>query len=219
MFILSYVLVGCYFVMLWPFMYSKLRLDEDNEIRSISAMICQLKPLGHFVMSLGNLILFEVMSLEHKEIAWAYWVALQLVLCFDVDEYKQLHFLFLLLYIVMLMLFWGLVTTQHDLWVWTLPLWISTGLFTMVWFFNMMLEWWMTQKNTRYNIRGGVGKMWVNLLEAKDLNPKPKPERWKYHSLQSTVEIIWVGMVVLATWRYEYILRKDLDIKSDSYSI
>lgn len=211
MFLLSYPLLGCYGLMLWPFWYRSLRLDENNEIRSISAMICQLKPLGHFVMSLANLLVFEVMSLEHKEVAWAYWVALQLVLCFDIDENQSLHFLFLLVYIVMLMLFWGLVARQYDLWVWLLPLWIATGLFTSVWFFNMLLAWYKARPVKKQGIAFKF-----------DMIPGERriaPERWKYESLQSVTEILWVGTVALATWRYEYVLRSEHGIKSDAYTI
>lgn len=208
MFLLSYVLIGSYFVMLWPYGFKSLRLNENGEIRSISAMICQLRPVGHFLMSLMNLIVFEIISLEHKEVAWAYWCALQLVLCFDMDENQKLHLLFLLVYIAMLLLFWGFVTANHDIVNWVIPMWVLTGLFTTIWFFNMLLAWYHARRKP---------PAWRDLLGSA--KQPLQPERWKYESLQSVVEILWVGSVGIATWRYEYILRSDLGVKSDSYSI
>lgn len=207
-FILSYVLAGAYGIVLFPFLFKRYRLDPDtDEIRSISAMICQFRPLGHFVMSLGNLMLFEIMTLEYKSVAWAYWVALQLVLSFDIDEYKFWHFLFLLVYIAMLLLFWGQVCQDHGMWVQASGLWVTTGLFSLTWLANMLIVQYKLTYRPRRQYMSGLLKP----LEPED------PERWKYHSLQSTFEILWVMAVIATTGVYEYDLKVNHNISSDAY--
>jgi len=215
MFILSWVLIGSYALLLLPYLWRRYRLDEHGEIRSISAMICQFRPLGHFVMSLGNLMLFEIMTLEHKEVAWVYWCALQLVLSFDIDEHKNWHFFWLLVYIVMLLLFWGQVCMQHDMWVEVAATWVLTGLFALVWFFNLLYAYYMSSRQRAPGKAVRRGNWDVSPLLGH--NKAAAQERWKYHSLQSTVEILWAASVVASNTVYEYYCRTKWDIKSDSY--
>jgi len=215
MFILSWVLIGAYSVVLLPYLWSRYRLDEHNEIRSISAMICQFRPLGHFFMSLGNLMLFEIMTLEHKEVAWVYWCALQLVLCFDIDEHKNWHFFWLFIYISMLLLFWGQVCMQHDMWVEVAPTWVLTIMFAFVWFFNLLYAYYKSKQPKGAALRYGRWDLTPLIKEEKPASEAA--ERWKYHSLQSTVEILWAASVVASTAVYEYYCRTRWNVQSDSY--
>ena len=93
-----------------------------------------IQAAGPFPLSLGNLVLFEIMVLEFKEVAWVFWVFLQGVAAFDVDTHKRWHFVCLFFYIVLLLIFWGLVCHRHSLWLEASSLWIMTGLFSLTWF-------------------------------------------------------------------------------------
>jgi len=208
-FILSYVLAGAYSIILFPFLFREYRVNPENgNIRSISSMICQFRPLGHFFMSLGNLMLFEIMTLEYKDVAWAYWAALQLVLCFDIDQYKLWHFVFLLTYIFLLLYFWGNVCQRHEYWVKASGLWIMTGLFSLTWLVNMVDERYRKTKPKP------TSKMFVSLLvDAKPVDD----DEWRFGSLQSIFEILWVMSVIATTAVYEYDMKTQFNITSDSY--
>lgn len=134
---LSWVLVTLAIIMFIPYLFREFRCNRHGCVRSVSGMIVRFRPLGHFTMSLANLIVFEIFLIEHKEVAWLYWVALQLVLSFDIDEYPVLHFTFLLCYIAMLTAFWAIVCVRHNFWEETAVLWASTGAFSLVWLLNM----------------------------------------------------------------------------------
>jgi hypothetical protein len=206
MFLLSIVLCATYGIVLLPYGWKKYRI-KDGHIISLSGMICHYKPLGHFFMSFGNLIMFEIMTLEHKEVAWVYWCALQLVLCFDIDEYEQWHFFWLLIYIAMLCLFWGFVCVQHDFWIQASGLWALTGLFCLVWLYNMVVTA-LTPKEQRY-------------IDVPIIEGKPKTKRvgwWPRNSEQSLVELAWVAALLVTTTLYEKMLR-DKGLTSDSYGI
>ena len=212
MFLLSYVLCCSYAIVLLPYLWREYRLNEYEEIRSISSMICQFRPLGHFFLSLGNLLMFEIMTLEHKEIAWVYWCALQLVLCFDIDRHTDWHFFWLLVYIAMLSAFWGVVCTQHNFWLTASGMWGATAAFSLVWFYNMMIGWY------GFNVRSKTGFKMPNLVDYNH-GVITKEERWPYASVQSTVEILWVASVLVTTFFYEKMLREEKGLKSDAYGI
>lgn len=210
-FILSYVLAGSYFIILFPFLFKEYRVNtETGNIRSISSMICQFRPLGHFFMSLGNLMLFEIMTLEYKDVAWAYWAALQLVLCFDIDQYKLWHFVFLLVYIFLLLYFWGNVCQHHDYWVKASGLWVMTGLFSLTWLINMVDQ---QYRKTRPK---PSSKMFASLLVESPPQSMDDNE-WRFGSLQSVFEILWVMSVIATTAVYEYDMKTKYNITSDSY--
>ena len=208
-FILSYVLAGAYFLLLFPFLFKEYRINpETGHVRSISAMICQFRPLGHFFMSLGNLMLFEIITLEYKNIAWAYWASLQLVLCFDIDQYKLWHFVFLLTYIFLLLFFWGNVCQQHNFWVQASGMWIMTGLFSLTWLLNMVEQ--------QYRKAPPKSKLFSSMLVDTPKRPID-PDEWRFESLQSIFEILWVMSVIATTAVYEYDLKTKYNITSDSY--
>jgi hypothetical protein len=210
-FILSYVLAGVYFVMLFPFLFKEYRVNpETGHIRSISAMICQFRPLGHFVMSLGNLMLFEIITLEYKNVAWAYWASLQLVLCFDIDQYRLWHFVFLLTYIFLLLFFWGNVCQQHNFWVKASGMWVMTGLFSLTWLFNMV------DQQYRKTKPKPSSKMFESLLVDAAKQHIDENE-WRFENLQSVFEILWAMSVLATTAVYEYELKTQFNITSDSY--
>lgn len=210
-FILSYVLAGAYVVILFPFLFKEYRVNEETgNIRSISSMICQFRPLGHFFMSLGNLMLFEIMTLEYKDVAWAYWAALQLVLCFDIDQYKLWHFVFLLVYIFLLLYFWGNVCQHHDFWVKASGMWVMTGLFTLTWLVNMV------DQQYRKNKPKPSSKMFASLL-VESQPAHMDDNEWRFGSLQSIFEILWVMSVIATTAVYEYDMKTKYNMTSDSY--
>jgi hypothetical protein len=207
MFLLSYVLCGTYAIVLIPYAWEKYRL-KNGHIISLSGMICNFKPLGHFFMSLGNLMMFEIMTLEHKEIAWVYWCALQLVLCFDIDDHENWHFFWLLIYIAMLCLFWGVVCQQHDFWVQASALWVTTGVFSLVWLYNMLMGTYQ-QKKTRV--------IDLPLLETRGASKQEV--WWPRNSEQSVAELLWIASLLVTTFLYEKMLREEKGLTSDSYGI
>jgi len=215
MFLLSWVLAGCYVLLLAPYLLMPdIRLNEIGQLRTISGMIVQDKiaPFGHLLLSLGNLLLFEIMTLEsaHREMAWVFWFALQAVLSWDVDKHHTWHFFWLLVYIVMLLVFWGHVCVTHGMWTEASPLWVFTIAFAL---------WWMREY---VNSRQGEDRPRINIpmVENFPLQPiKANQEFWGNHTIKSLLELAWMASVIAVTGFYEYKMRSDLALKSDSYNL
>lgn len=137
---MSYVLIGTLVLMLLPYLWPSLRYNRHEELRSLSGIICQLRPFGHFFMSLGNLLLFLILSLDdEKIIAWLHWATLQLVLSFDVDEFPKTHFVSLAAYIALLFAFWAQTCKKYDFWTEAIPLFVTTGLFVLLMAYHVAL--------------------------------------------------------------------------------
>lgn len=136
--LLSHVLIATTVVMFLPYLRPTFAFNRYGQLRSISGLICQLKPFGHFFMSLANLLIFLILSMEFELVAWLYWVAFQLILSFDVDEYPLGHFLSLMTYIGLLLYFWYEACSRHGLWTEAIPLFVSSGLFALLVLFNLV---------------------------------------------------------------------------------
>lgn len=146
MVLLSYFLFATLGLVLIPYLNKEMRYNRCGALRSLSGLICQVKPYGHFLMSLGNLLIFLILSLDNqKAIAWFHWVFLQLVLSFDVDDHEWWHFFFLTCYIAMVLTYWARCCAKYDLWWDGVPVFVTSGLFSLIFLYNQYKYYYFNQ--------------------------------------------------------------------------
>lgn len=194
MFLLSYVNLAICFLLFLPFLFTKFRLNHENAIRSLSGMLCVIRPYGHLLMNVANLCLFLIISIEYPWIAWVFWLSLQLIITFDIDQNPMFHLAALLFYIAMLITFWIHIVIKYDWLYYTIQIWILTGIFCMLWFYNMW-----------------TGRQWEQSGVAQFY--------WNYSSLQSVVELMWITCIVVTFFLYEKMIREEHQLKSTSIDI
>lgn len=194
MFLLSYITVIISFLLAIPFLFKNLRINNENAIRSLSGMLCVIRPYGHLLMNTANLCLFLIISIEYPWIAWVFWISLQLIITFDIDTNPWLHLAALLFYITMLITFWIHICLKYDWLMYTLQIWIFTGLFCLIWLYNMW-----------------TGRQWEESGIVQF--------RWKYNSLQSVVELCWIAAIVVTFFLYEKKIKEEYGMKSYAVSI
>jgi len=193
-FLISYVNLSITFFLSLPYFFKRFRCNEDDELRSLSALLCRIRPYGHLLMNTANLCLFLIIGIEYPLIAWLFWLSLQLILTWDIDTHPRLHLSALLLYISMLLTFWVNVSLRYNWTLILLPIWILTASFSLVWFYN----WW----NGKSVYRSSTESF-----------------EWKFASLQSFVELLWILSISLSFFFYEKMIKEDLHLKSSYYSI
>ena len=193
-FLISYVNLAITFILASPFFFEKLRLNKNNELRSLSAMLCVVRPYGHLLMNTANLCLFLIIGIEFPIIAWLFWVSLQLILTWDIDTNPRLHLTALLFYIAMLLTFWINVAWRYDFTLKLIPIWIFTALFAIIWFINWIHQRSSVQHNTEQFY-------------------------WKYASLQSFVELLWILTISITFFLYEKMIKDDYELKSSYINI
>jgi hypothetical protein len=194
MFLLSYVNIAICALLSLPFFYRKYRVNDYNAIRSLSAMLCEIRPYGHLLMNVANLCLFLIISIEFPLIAWLFWISLQLIITFDIDRAPYFHLTSLIFYIAMLITFWIYIVLKYDWLYYTIQIWVFTGVFCLVWFYNMW-----------------TGKRWEQSGVAQFY--------WNYSSMQSVIELIWILCISITFFLYEKMIREKYDMKSSSISI
>jgi hypothetical protein len=182
---LSYFLYASLGAMLLPYISYTIRVNETtNSIRSLSGVIAKLRPYGHFLMSLGNLLIFLVLSMDTQiYVAWIQWVFLQLVLAFDVDQYKAVHGFFVSSYVAFVVLFWIRTCQRYDLWQYAGTPVASSLLFILLFIYNAY-------------------------------NRNPVTGATPLGSLQSLVELVWIVSNAVLVGRYEEYIHVNYNVTS-----
>jgi len=145
-------------------------------------------------MNVANLCLFLIIGIEYPLLAWLFWLSLQLIITWDIDTNPKLHLSALLFYIAMLLAFWVHVCLRYDWFMPLIPIWVLTGLFSLVWLYNSIYQKTIVKSNTEIII-------------------------WRYGSLQSFVELLWIMSISLSFFFYEKMLKEEFQMKSTYYQI
>jgi hypothetical protein len=200
---LSYFLWGLLILIFLPNFNTNWSINKDSGgLRTLSGLICQIRPYGHMLMNTGNLLIFLILSLDQNDTlqaaAWVHWLSLQFILTFDVDVKTTLHFIALILYIAISLTFWIVVSQNHGLWTNSIPVFITTGLFVLIFLYN------------HWNLK---------MIEIKEIGIDNKEKTKKVeviplHSLQSLLEWAWIATDVYMIYKYELYMKDTFGVKS-----
>jgi hypothetical protein len=200
---LSYFLWGLLILIFLPNFNTTWSINKDTGgLRTLSGLLCQIRPYGHMFMNTGNLLIFLILSLDTNDTlqaaAWVHWLSLQFILTFDVDVKTNLHFSALALYIAISLTFWIVVSQNYGLWTNTIPVFVTTALFAFIFLYNHY-------------------KMTTKTVTEYDIDNKPKTRQVEiipYHTLQSLLEWAWIATDVYMIYKYEEYMRTNFQVKS-----
>lgn len=179
---MNIVVVSLAFVFLLVFfiLYFVYGVGEDGHLLSVSMVVSKNKPVGTFVLSISNMLMFMCLYPEYEAFAWMQWILGQFVISYNTDKYEAIHtFFFWVLSAIDILVVINLMV-NHKMLYYALPFFLVIFLFAIFIVFNVLA----------YNV--------FTYNEKNTDNPL-------MHTLQSILEISFLFSVFFFLTSYYYI--------------